>query len=81
MAKSGLYCWNVLSWCVNMLAIGLWYPIAFFICVFTGWGLAYDPAFELISSLKYPEMHDFGLTEIQIVIGLGSTGGLNLSPQ
>ena len=81
MAKTGLYCWNVFSWCVNMCVIGIFYPIAIILCVFGAWGLAYNPAFELVSSLKYPEMVDWGLTDIQIVIGLGSAGGFDLTPQ
>ena len=79
MAKTGKWCWNVFSWCINMIIIGLWYPIAFIICIFGAWGLAYNPAFDLVSAFKYPAMVDWGLSDIQIVIGLGSAGGFNLN--
>ena len=64
MAKSGLYCWNVLSWCLYMILIMFWYPIAYSISIFGAWGLAYDPAFDLAASLKFPEMHNFGLSDL-----------------
>ena len=80
MAKSGLWFWNLFSWTLNMILIPIWYPMAFILAIFGAWGLGYDPAFDLISQLKYPEMINFGLTDIQIVIGLGSVGG-NMTPK
>ena len=48
MSKSGLWFWNIFSWWINMTLIPLWYPLAYTLAVFGGWGLAYEPVFDLI---------------------------------